>query len=97
MSALALSKHATIRMAQRGIRFKDAELIALIGTEVDGGYFVRDRDYEDVERLLKDLAERLRRLIGKRLVLANGQVVTVYHSSKKNTRRLLRRVRDSDF
>jgi hypothetical protein len=97
MSALALSKHATIRMAQRGIRFKDAELIALIGTEVDGGYFVRDRDYEDVERLLKDLAERLRRLIGKRLVLANGQVVTVYHSSKKNTSRLLRRVRDSDF
>jgi hypothetical protein len=34
MSALTLTRHAMTRMAQRSITLKDAELIAMIGTEV---------------------------------------------------------------
>jgi hypothetical protein len=45
MSSLILTGHAAIRMAQRSIKFKDAQLIALIGTEVEDGYLVRVKDY----------------------------------------------------
>jgi hypothetical protein len=37
MNTLMLTGHAAVRMAQRGIKIKDADLITLIGTEVDDG------------------------------------------------------------
>jgi hypothetical protein len=46
MTTLVLTGHAAMRMAQRSIKLKDAELIALIGTEVADGYLVRDKDYQ---------------------------------------------------
>jgi hypothetical protein len=39
-----VTKHAVVRMSQRGIRLDDLELAELIGTEVEGGYFVRRKD-----------------------------------------------------
>jgi len=65
-------------MAQRGIRLKDADLIALIGTEVDGGYLVLTKDCQKIERELKRFLERVWRMCGKRLVVTNGQVLTAY-------------------
>jgi hypothetical protein len=44
MSTLVLTEHAAMRMAQRSISLKDVELIVLIGTEVEGGYCVREKD-----------------------------------------------------
>ena len=55
MNTLTLTTHAAVRMAQRGMTPKDSELIMLIGTEVDDGYFVRQKDYEEVEHSLKKL------------------------------------------
>ena len=69
MSTLTLTTHAAVRMAQRGIMPKDAELIVLIGTEVDDGYLVREKDYQEVEHALKRIMPRCRRLVGKRLVV----------------------------
>jgi hypothetical protein len=40
MSTLVLTGHAAMRMAQRSIKLQDAELIALIGTQVEDGYLV---------------------------------------------------------
>lgn len=37
MNTLTITDHAAMRMSQRGIMPKDAELIVLIGTEVDDG------------------------------------------------------------
>jgi hypothetical protein len=96
MSMPALSKHAAVRMAQRGIMPKDSELIVLIGTQVDDGYLVRDKDYQEVEHALKRFLKRVRRIVGKRLIISNGCIVTAYHSSKKQQRRLLRQARDGD-
>jgi hypothetical protein len=95
MNTLVITNHAAVRMAQRGILPKDAELIALVGTEVEGGHLVRDKDYQEIERALKALLKRLRRLVGKRLVISSGRIVTAYHASKQQQRRLLRDMRAS--
>jgi hypothetical protein len=61
---------------------KGSKLIVLIGTEIDDGYVVLERDYQEVERGLKRLPQRLRRVVGKRVIVRNGLVVTAYHPSK---------------
>jgi hypothetical protein len=94
---LIFTGHAAVRMAQRGIRSKDADLIALIGTRVDDGYLVRTKDYQEIEQGLKSLLNRLRRLVGKRLIIADGQIVTAYHASVQTRRRLLRYANESDL
>ena len=37
MSSLAVTRHASSRAAQRGIRISDTDLILLLGSEVKGG------------------------------------------------------------
>jgi hypothetical protein len=97
MSTLTLTSHAVMRMAQRGIVPNDSELIALIGAEVDGGYLVRNKDYQEAERVVKRLLERLRRVVGKRLVVKNNRIVTAYQPRKQYQRRLLRDARERDL
>jgi hypothetical protein len=97
MSALAVTKHAATRMSQRGIVPNDAELIVLIGTQIDDGYLVRERDYREAEQSLKQLLQNFRRLVGKRLVVKNGQIVTAYRASKQKERYLLRAGRDRNL
>ena len=61
MNPLMLTGHEPWRHGtQRGIVSEDAELIALVGTEVEGGYLVRGKDYQELERQLKGLLQRLR-------------------------------------
>ena len=97
MTAFTPTDHATIRMAQRGMSLGDAELAALIGTEVDDGYLVLAKNCTKLESELKALLDRVRRLQGKRLVVANGRIVTAYNASKRNARRLLRDAQESDL
>jgi hypothetical protein len=72
MTAFTPTDHATIRMAQRGMSLGDAELAALIGTEVDDGYLVLAKNCAKLESELKALLDRVRRLQGKRLVVATA-------------------------
>jgi hypothetical protein len=97
MNGLALTTHAAVRMAQRGVNLKDSDLIVLIGTEVDDGYLVRSKDYQEVERMLKKLLQRLRRVVGKRLVVAEDRIVTAYHASESCHRKLLRSAHERDL
>jgi uncharacterized protein YcbK (DUF882 family) len=69
----------------------------LIGTEVDDGYLVRAKDSLELEKLLFDLLEHIKRVRGKRLVIASGQIITAYHSSKSDQRRLLRNAKECDL
>jgi uncharacterized protein with von Willebrand factor type A (vWA) domain len=96
------TEHAGVRLAQRGIN--DPDLIALIGTEVDDGYFVRDQDcrqfeeeLQQAEREIRGLRERARSLRGKRAVVVNGRLVTAYHAGRKDQRRLLRKATERDL
>lgn len=97
MTRLLLTHHGAIRMAQRGIPAREADLIALIGTEVDDGYLVRTKDCQAAEREIKRLLERIRRLKGKRLVIADGRIVTAYQTTRRTERRLLRRAHECDL
>jgi hypothetical protein len=89
-----LTAHAATRMAQRGIAGDDLELIAWIGTQVEGGYLVREKDFQALERELKQLRDHARRLVGKRLVVEGRRVLTAYHTKRGKERRLLRSVED---
>lgn len=84
MNALTVTDHAAVRMAQRSIKSKDSDLIAMIGTEVDDGYLVTADYYQRVEREIKQFLARIRRIRGKRLVVVIGQIVTAYHPSRQN-------------
>lgn len=97
MTTLAPTKHASLRMAQRGINPNDAELIAAAGTPVADGYLFRNKDYQEVERSIKDFLQRIRRLVGKRLIVADGRIVTVYHATECHQRHLLRAASDADL
>ncbi len=87
---LKLTNHAVTRMAQRGISSDDLELARRIGTEVEGGLVVREKDVQALERELKHLQVRARRLVGKRLVVDGDVVITAYHATRAKERRLLR-------
>jgi hypothetical protein len=94
MTSLVPTQHAAARMAQRGIRARDADLIALIGTEVADGYLVRSKDVQVAEREIKHLLARIRRLNGKRLITAEGRIITAYHATHRQQRGLLRSLGD---
>lgn len=86
-----MTKHAVQRFSQRGMTPSDVELILEIGSEVEDGYLVRAKDRQVAERFLQDLLARIRRAEGKRIVVAEGNVVTGYRANRRETRRLLRK------
>jgi hypothetical protein len=89
-SHLHLTAHAAKRASQRGLASGDLELIRRIGTEVEGGYFVREKDFQILDRELKYLRDQARRLVGKRVVIDGDHIVTAYHANAGKERRLLR-------
>jgi hypothetical protein len=97
MTGLVLTHHASVRMAQRSVSLQDAELITMIGTEVSDGYLVRAHDCQQIEMQLKQFLDRVRKLQGKRLVIARGRIVTAYQASRRSQRRLLRNAQERDL
>jgi len=97
MTTSAVSRHALARMAQRGFQADDADLIMLFGTPIQDGFLVLKKDCEAVERELKRLQDRVRRLSGKRLVVEAGRIVTAYRVGKGTERRLLRGAEDREL
>ena len=97
MNNLAVSKHALTRAAQRSITLDDLDLVMLVGSEVDDGYFIRDRDCDTVERQIRQLLKQLRRLRGVRVVIAGSQVVTTYRPDRCHEKRLLRKAEEREM
>lgn len=92
MANIEMSPHAAQRFAQRGLTLTDAELILELGSEVEGGFLVRNQDLSAIERDLITYLNRIRRLRGKRLVVGgDGKIVTGYHADRRKQRALLRR------
>ena len=87
MSISNLTKHAILRMAQRGIGLDDVELAEFIGTQVEGGCLVRRKDVQAFVCDLKKLANQAERLSGKRVVRAADVVITAYHATSAKERR----------
>lgn len=89
MNNLQHSRHAITRMAQRGVQADDIELIMTFGTEVQDGFLVRDKDIQEVERVLKHLVQRLRHIKRKRIVAREDTLITVFHATDRQARTLL--------
>lgn len=94
MTLVTVTDRAVARLNQRGIRANDIDLALLLGTAVEGGIVVLQRDYQAFEREVKRLLQRARRLVGKRLVIDSGRLVTGYHAAPGKMRRLLRNKRE---
>lgn len=91
MSELRTTAHSLQRMSQRGLTNRSLEIVTLIGTEVEGGYLVREKDFQTYERNLKRQLDEARKLVGKRIVIEGCRIVTAYHASAGKQRKLLRR------
>jgi hypothetical protein len=89
-----ITRHGATRLSQRGIDGDDLALIEEIGTEVEGGYMVLNKNFQVYERKLLQLRERARRLVGKRVVIADNRLVTAYHAGRRKQRQLIRQAEE---
>lgn len=83
MRSIAITRHAEARMSQRGIRETDVEFLLAHGTDMGPDRIVLTK--RDAAQAIRDLKKRIadiERLTGKVLVVAEGRLITAYHSSK---------------
>lgn len=83
MTSVAITRHGEARMAQRGIRRSDLDILLAHGTETGPNRFMLRK--RDADRLIQGLKQRiatLERLVGKEAVVADGHLVTAYHRIK---------------
>ena len=90
MNEIRLTPHASTRLAQRALGQRDLDLIRQFGTEVEGGFLLRQKDYEAFEHQQKHICDRIKRLVGTRIVADGDLVITAYKANRNKQRRLLR-------
>lgn len=82
------------RMAQRGFVDEDLSLIMLHGTNVDDNIvMITNADRDRIVGNLKSQIRRIERLNNKKVVVGNGSLITVYHSTKSDQKKAMRRKR----
>ena len=92
MSGLAITRHGASRMAQRGIRKRDLDLLMTYGSEISADrIMLRNRDAALAIEEHKKRIAAIERLKGKVIVVADGGLVTTYHQA--NRKRPSRRTR----
>ena len=92
MISLHITRHAEIRMSQRGIRNSDLDVLLAHGTEIgQDKLMLRTRDAEKAIGNLKKEIAKIQRLTGKVMVVSGDTLITTYHQS--NSRRTKRKTR----
>lgn len=85
------TRHAERRMAQRGFKADDIDIIIGCGTLLRPGFhFLRARDVDREIRDCKRRIQALERLRGSAAVVESGELVTCFHVSGTPGRRALR-------
>ena len=96
MSGLVYSRHARMRMQQRGLRKRDVELILDLGTRIsDDAYILRRQDVDREIELRRHEIQTLSRLRDREVVVASDTVVTGYHPRRAVRKRDFRRGREN--
>lgn len=91
MQEFRTTRHADIRMQQRGLRPADLEWAMAIATRVsDDTLLVLESDVDREISQLKAAIQRTERLRGLKVVVTDGEVVTMYRPRSRNLRRTLR-------
>lgn len=96
MTGIACTRHAEMRMRQRGVRERDISLIMECATRIDDEtWFMRERDARrEIENRKREI-QALERLAGWKAVVRGAHVVTAYRSSPADRKRTLRQGRRS--
>ena len=94
MIALGYTRHAEMRMQQRGIRKNDIALILACATQIDDEtWILRNRDVSRQIESRKREIRALERLANRKIVVREGCVITAYSSRRPDQKRTLRRGR----
>lgn len=84
---VSVTRHAAIRMRQRGFRENDLGIVLELGRESeDGKLILADSDIDDAILAMRRDIARLDRLRGTTAVVVDGRVVTIYKGDR-NARR----------
>ena len=87
MTALSLSRHAEVRMTQRGMRPFDFDLIRRYGSELPGDihdiYFLGHKDGRRAIKRLKREIQRLERRRRERKVVVANETVVAFHDLRE--------------
>ena len=84
-----MTRHASKRIQQRGLSDSDIDFILGLGSEVEGGYLLTRRDRVKIQHRAKWAIAKAQRLEGKRLVMEGETVVTAFHATKKQQKKLV--------
>ena len=94
MTSLDLSRHGQKRMQQRGTCRRDVELVYACGTQTEPEIWLMLRC--DVRREIETRRREiqvLERLVGRKVVVIDGVLITTYVAGDKDEKRTLRRSR----
>jgi len=96
MHDLRFTRHAEIRMRQRGFRDTDIGLVLSVATRVaEDAFFLSNKDAaREIERRRREI-QQLERLRGTKLIVEGENVITLYHSDRKQSRGANRKDRRS--
>jgi hypothetical protein len=85
-----MTKHAEIRMRQRGLRVSDMRLLLKDASQVSpGAYLLTNQDAAREIAVHKSEIRRLERLKGCKVIVEQGFIVTCYRTGRKNQKRTL--------
>lgn len=84
MPDVRFTRHAEVRMRQRGFRNADIGLVLSVATRVaDDAFFLSDKDAaREIERRRREI-QQLERLRGTKVIVEGESLVTIYHNSGK--------------
>lgn len=87
MLDLHITRHADVRMRQRGFRKFDIDLVIAEATRVaEDAFFLSDQDAaRGIERRKQEI-QQLERLRGSKIIVEGGALITLYHAAPKGRR-----------
>ncbi len=84
MLDLHMTKHADVRMRQRGFRKADVDLVLSIATRVgEDAFLMTDHDAaREIEKRKREI-QQLERLRGTKVIVQGDVLITLYHVERK--------------
>lgn len=87
MPDVHFTRHAEVRMRQRGFRNADIVLALSVATQVaDDAFLLTDQDTaREIERRKREI-QQLERLRGSKIIIEGDALVTLYHAATMSRR-----------
>jgi len=91
MSNYRLTRHLKIRAKQRGFKETDIPVIVDVGKQIDDNkFFMSNKNIDREIKKYKQVINALERLRGSTVVMIDETILTVYRTSQRTEKSLLR-------